>query len=325
MSRTGLLLTDIEKAAERLAGKVVRTPCLSLNGNILPGFDEKSLHFKMELFQTGGSFKLRGALNTVSQLPEGTPGITGFSAGNHAIAVALAGKAANLPATVVMPKSANPFRVKRCQEEGAEVLFGNDISELVSQVDALQKERGLALVHPFEGWHTVEGTGTVGLEFMRDLPTLDAVLVPVGGGGLIAGVASAVKAINPQCKVIGIEPAGARGMASSLAAGKPLPKVPVNTIADSLGAPLHLPITFGLISQHVDEMVQVEEQALRDAMGWFFTHLKLAVEPACAATIAALMGPLNNIDAERIGIIACGTNIDESTYRKLRDGGQLHG
>jgi len=325
MSRTGLLLADIEKAAERLAGRVIRTPCLSLDGNALPSLKGKSLHFKLELFQTGGSFKLRGALNTVSQLPEGTPGITGFSAGNHAIAVALAGKAANLPATVVMPKSANPYRVKRCQEEGANILFGSDIAELVSKVEALQQERGLALVHPFEGWHTVEGTGTVGLELMHDVPDLDAVLVPVGGGGLIAGIATAVKAINPRCKVIGIEPLGAKGMASSLAAGKPLPEVPVNTIADSLGAPLHLPISFGLISQHVDDMVQVEEQALRDAMGWFFTHLKLAVEPACAATVAALMGPLNDIDAQHIGIIVCGTNIDEMTYRKLRDGGQLYG
>lgn len=325
MSRNGLLLADIEKAAERLSGQVVRTPCLTLSGNTLPGLEEKSLHFKMELFQTGGSFKLRGALNNVAQLPQGTPGITGFSAGNHAIATALAGKAAQLPTTVVMPNTANPFRVQRCREEGAEIVFGNDISDLVKQVEALQQEQGLALVHPFESWHTVEGTATVGLEFLQEVPNLDAVLVPVGGGGLIAGIATAVKAIKPNCKVIGIEPAGARGMAASLAAGKPLAKVPVNTIADSLGAPLHLPITFGLVQEHVDEMVQVEEQALRDAMGWFFTELKLAVEPACAATIAALMGPLNNLDIEHIGIIACGTNIDELTYRRLRDGGQLHG
>lgn len=325
MSRTGLSLTNIENAAQRLAGRVVHTPCLALSGNAVPGHEGKTLHFKMELFQTGGSFKLRGALNTVAQLPADTPGITGFSAGNHAIAVALAGKAAKLPVTVVMPKTANPYRVQRCRDEGAEVIFGNDIAELVSRVETLQQEQGLALVHPFEGWHTVEGTATVGLEFLQDVPNLDAVLVPVGGGGLIAGVASAVKAINPQCKVIGIEPAGARGMAASLAAGKPLPKVPVNTIADSLGAPLHLPISFGLIQDNVDEMVQVEEQALRDAMGWFFTHLKLAVEPACAATIAALMGPLQHLDVQRIGIIACGTNIDEATYRRLRDGGSLHG
>jgi len=325
MSRTGLLLTDIEKAADRLAGKIVRTPCLTLDRNGLTGFEGQSLHFKLELFQTGGSFKIRGALNTVSQLPEGTPGVTGFSAGNHAIALSMAGKAAQLPTTVVMPTSANPFRVKRCQEEGAEVLFGENIAELVSKVETLQQDRGLTLVHPYEGWHTVEGTATVGLELMRDVPNLDVVLVPVGGGGLIAGIATAVKSINPKCKVIGIEPAGARGMAASLAAGKPLPQVPVNTIADSLGAPLHLPITFGLVREHVDEMVQVEEQALRDAMGWYFNHLKLAVEPACAATIAALMGPLKELDAERIGIIACGSNIDDSTYRRLRDGGSLHG
>lgn len=260
----------------------------------------------------------------VNQLPKDTPGVTGFSAGNHALALAMAGKAVGLPTTVVMPKSANPYRVQRCREEGADIMFGEDIGELVEIVETLQSERGLALVHPFENWHTVEGTGTVGLELMRDVPDLDAVLVPVGGGGLIAGVATAVKSINPNCQVIGIEPSGARGMAASLAAGKPLPSVPVNTIADSLGAPLHLPITFGLVKDHVDQMVDVEEQALRDAMRWFFTSLKLAVEPACAATVAALMGPLQQIEAKRIGIVACGTNIDETTYQTLLNGAAVN-
>jgi len=317
MSRTELTLKAIEQAAARLEGRVLRTPTINYSGQPLPGHADKSLHIKLELLQTGGSFKLRGALNAVSQLPDSTPGIVAFSAGNHAIAAALAGKAAGFPVTVVMPKSANPYRVERCREEGADIVFGNNVSELMSIVERLQNERGLAMVHPFESWHTVEGTGTVGLELMQDIPNLEVVLVPVGGGGLIAGVAAAVKALNPNCQVIGIEPSGARGMAASLTAGKPLPTVPVNTIADSLGAPLHLPITFGLVQTHVDRMVQVEEQALREAMKWFFTSLKLAVEPACAATIAALMGPLQNIDAKRIGIIACGTNIDTRTYQSL--------
>jgi len=317
MSRTCLTLDEIQQAAHRLERHIVRTPSVSYDGSMPPGLNAKSLHFKMELLQTGGSFKLRGALNVCHQLPKNTPGIVAFSAGNHAIAAAIAGKVVGLPVTVVMPKTANPYRIQRCREEGAEIVFGNDIGELMSEVENLQQERGLALVHPFEGWHTVEGTATVGLELMQDIPNLDAVLVPVGGGGLIAGVASAVKACNPNCRVIGIEPSGARGMAASLMAGKPLPSVAVNTIADSLGAPLHLPITFGLVQEHVDTMVDVDEQALRDAMRWFFTSLKLAVEPACAATIAALMGPLQNIDAERIGIIVCGTNIDEMTYWQL--------
>ena len=321
MARTGLTLKDIEQAARRLDGHIVRTPCVSYGGILPNGVVNKSLHFKMELFQKSGSFKLRGALNVINQLPKNTPGVVGFSAGNHAIALAIAGKAAGIPTTVVMPKTANPYRIQRCKEEGAEILFGEDIGELVNIVETLQRERSYALVHPFENWHTVEGTGTVGLELMRDVADLDAVLVPVGGGGLIAGVATAVKALNPNCQVIGVEPSGARGMAASLAAGKPLPNVPVNTIADSLGAPLHLPITFGLVKDHVDLMVDVEEQALRDAMSWFFTSMKLAVEPACAATIAALVGPLQNIKAERIGIVVCGTNIDENTYwRMLNDG-----
>jgi len=319
MSRSNLSLTEIEQCADRLQGQVIRTPSVEYGGELPNGLEGRRLTFKMELLQTGGSFKLRGALNNVNQLPDGTPGITAFSAGNHAIAVSIAGKLKGLPVTVVMPKSANPYRVQRCRDAGAEVLFGNDIGELVGKVEDLRTERGLHLVHPFESWQTVEGTATVGLELMRDVPDLDVVLVPVGGGGLIAGVATAVKAINPNCRVIGIEPTGARGMAASLAAGKPLPEVPVNTIADSLGAPLHLPITFGLVQANVDEMVQVDEQAMRDAMRWMFTSLKLAVEPACASTIAALMGPLNGLAADRIGIIACGTNIDFDTYHSILD------
>ena len=320
MVRTRLTLEEIEQTAQRLEGHIVRTPCVSYGGDMPIGVVGKSLHFKLELLQKSGSFKLRGALNVVNQLPDNTPGITAFSAGNHAIATSLAGKTAGLPVTVVMPSTANPYRVARCHEEGAEIVFGNDIAELMDIVESLQRERGLALVHPFESWQTVEGTATVGLELMQQIADLDAVLVPVGGGGLIAGVATAVKACNPNCRVIGVEPSGARGMAASLAAGKPLDSVPVNTIADSLGAPLHLPITFGLVRNFVDDMVCVEEQAMRDAMRWFFKSLKLAVEPACAASIAALMGPLQNIDAQRIGIIACGTNIDEATYQQLLQG-----
>jgi len=323
MSACTLSLDTIKQAAARIDGRILNTPTVRYSGTPLTGLEDRSLHIKLELLQAGGSFKLRGALNVVSQLPSNTPGIVAFSAGNHAIASALAGKAANLPVTVVMPKTANPYRVKRCREEGAEVVFGENVGELMSKVEMLQEERGLAVVHPFENWHTVAGTGTVGLELMEAAPNLDALLVPVGGGGLIAGVSAAVKAINPSCRVIGIEPSGAHGMAASLAAGKPLPHVPVNTIADSLGAPLHLPITFGLVQSYVDEMVQVEEKALREAMAWIFTELKLAVEPACAATIAALMGPLNHIDAERIGLIACGSNIDLATHHNLLNNVQL--
>lgn len=321
MTRTALTLNDINQAAARLKDQVVRTPTVPFTGTALPGFETTSLFFKLELFQIGGSFKLRGAYNVVSQLPKDTPGIVAFSAGNHAIAASIAAKIAGFKATVVMPKSANPYRVARCQANGAEIVFGDDIADLVQKVESLQQERGLALVHPFENWHTVEGTGTVGLELMQDVPELDVVIVPVGGGGLIAGIATAVKAINPNCRVIGVEPTGAQGMSDSLKAGHPLPSVPVNTIADSLGAPLHLPITFGLVQSFVDEMVQVEEQALRDAMDWFFTEMKLAVEPACAATVAALMGPLQSLSASRIGVIACGTNIDNATYQRLSQGG----
>jgi len=148
MSSSHLDLNAIKCAAARLDGHILRTPTILYSGQPLPGHEQHQLHIKMELLQTGGSFKLRGALNVVNQLPPDTAGIVAFSAGNHAIAAALAGKAAGLPVSVVMPNSANPYRVQRCREEGANVHFGNDISDLMNIVERLQREQGLSMVHP---------------------------------------------------------------------------------------------------------------------------------------------------------------------------------
>jgi len=226
--------------------------------------------------------------------------------------------AAGVSAKVVMPKTANPFRVQRCQYWGGEVVFGDSISDLMTIVEQLRSEEQRALVHPYEGVHTVEGTATLGLELCRDVKALDAVIVPIGGGGLIAGIASAVKQIQPDCQVIGVEPVEARGMADSISRGEPLDSVKLNSIADSLSAPMHLPMTFGLVQQHVDELVQVSDAQLREAMKFMFTELKLAVEPACAAGMAALHGPLRKkMAGKRIALIACGSNIDMQSYIKL--------
>ena len=158
----------------------------------------------------------------------------------------------------------------------------------------------------------------MGIELCEDVAQLDAVIVPVGGGGLIAGVASAVKQMQPDCQVIGVEPSGANGMQQSLSSGAPKTQVSVSTIADSLGAPMHAPRSFSLVRQFVDQIVTVSDDQLRDGMRRMFTDMQLAVEPACAASIAALQGPLaQTMRGKRVALIACGTNIDLATYSAL--------
>jgi threonine dehydratase len=173
-------------------------------------------------------------------------------------------------------------------------------------------------VHPFEGRLTVLGTATLGFEFCQQLPDLDAVIIPIGGGGLCAGVATAVKWMQPDCQVFGVEPEGADSMHRSFAAGKPVAIDKVRTIADSLGAPYATPYTFALCQRYVDELVLISDEDMRRAMALIFRGVKLAVEPAGAAATAALSGPLRErLRGKRVGVIVCGTNIDAASFAKL--------
>ncbi len=316
-----LTLDSINCAADRISEHVIRTPTLpyyGIEGTTL--LKDWNLWLKMELLQKTGSFKARGAVNTVLQLSseQKKQGVTAFSAGNHAIATAYAAKTAGASAKVVMPRTANPYRVACCEALGAEIVFGETIDELIDIVRALEKNEGRTLVHPFEGIHTFEGTATVALELLQDQPDLDVVIVPVGGGGLISGIASAVKLLKPECKVIGVEPTGAQGMTESLQLGRPVDKVTVNTIADSLGAPMHLPLSYQLVAEHVDEIVHVSDEQLAAIMRLVFTDLQLAVEPACAAALTALMHPLAaRLHGKNVALIMCGSNIDQKTFNRL--------
>ncbi len=171
------------------------------------------------------------------------------------------------------------------------------------------------MIHPFEGRRTVLGTAGVGLELSDQVADLDAVIVPIGGGGLAAGVATAIKLAQPECQVFGVEPEGADSMHRSFAAGEPQAIDRVRTIADSLGAPHAAPYTFGLCRRFIDELVKIDDDQIRRAMGMIFGSLKLAVEPAGAAATAALCGPLRDrLAGKRVGVIVCGTNIDIGTF-----------
>lgn len=312
-------IAEIEANAAALEGQVRRTPVTSwadpdLSRRLGAG---TTVTLKLELFQHGGTFKARGALTNIRALDAATRarGVTAVSAGNHAIAVAFAARRLGTTAKVVMPRTANPARVALCRALGAEVVLADDVRVAFDLTQAIERDEGRAFVHPFEGPLTALGTATLGLEFVRQVPELDAVIVPVGGGGLAAGVASAVKQAKPSCLVLGVEPRGADSMSRSFAAGEPVAAGPITTIADSLAPPFSLPYSYALCRRFLDDLVLVDDDELCAALALLFGGAKLAVEPAGAASTAALLGPLRHRLAGRhVGLIVCGTNIDAERY-----------
>ena len=314
-----LRLEEIEATRAAIAERIVETPVLDWR---TPALDahlgrETSVFLKLELLQRTGTFKARGALYNIFSLTddERARGVTAVSAGNHAIAVAYAASVAGCHAKVVMMQAANPLRVAMCRQYGAEIVQVADVHTAFETVERIKAEEGRVLIHPFEGKRTVLGTSTVGLELCRQVPDLDAVIVPIGGGGLCAGIASAVKAISPGTEVIGVEPEGADSMHRSFAAGSPQSIDKVRSIADSLGAPYAAPYSFALCRDNLDRLVMISDDQMRQAMGLLFEGAKLAVEPAGAAATAALWGPLqNDLRGKRVGIIVCGANIDTATF-----------
>jgi threonine dehydratase len=317
-----LTLDEIRLAVGQLANHVVRTPVHRLQSPEVEAAlgATTDTWLKLELFQRTGTFKARGALLNVLALSEQQrkQGVTAVSAGNHAAAVAFAAATAGISAKVVMFASANPMRVQLCRSLGAEVVFAETAHAGFELVARLAEQEGRTLIHPFEGRTTALGTATVGLELCEQIPGLDAVIVPIGGGGLCAGISSAVKLLAPGCEVFGVEPEGADSMHRSFAAGEPRSIERVSTIADSLGAPYALPISFELCHRNVDALVRISDTQMRSAMRFLLRNAKLAVEPAGAAATAALLGPLNErLRGKRVGLIVCGANIDSATYARL--------
>ncbi|MFL5397584.1 MAG: threonine/serine dehydratase [Myxococcales bacterium] len=315
----GPTIAEIRRAREDLADLVVETPVWRWRSDALERILGRGTEvlLKLELFQHSGSFKPRGALCVMRSLSREqlARGVTAVSAGNHAMAVGYAARALGTTAKVVMPKNANPARVQGSRDYGAEVDLVEDVHRAFDRVREIEEKEGRAFVHPFEGPLTALGTATLGLELCAQAPDLDAVIVPIGGGGLCAGVAAAVKQISPRTLVLGVEPEGADTMHRSFASGKPEGIDKVRTIADSLGAPHAAPYSFGLCRKYVDDLAKVNDDELRASMLLLFRSAKLAVEPAGAAAAAALSGPLRErLAGKRVALIVCGANIDRETF-----------
>ena len=326
MNQSSVLAPDIPAIRAnraRLGDLVVTTPVRLLKDHALDAVFGAAMRvwLKEELFQRTGSFKPRGALSVMMDLDAATlaRGVTGVSAGNHAISLAYCARTLGTSAKVVMPRNANAYRVQVCQELGAEIELVDNVHMAFARVKEIESSEGRTFVHPYEGPKTALGTATVGLEFIDQVraagDALDAVIVATGGGGLSGGVACAVKQMSPSTAVYVVEPEGADSMRRSFAAGSPQAIEAVRTIADSLGAPRCEPYSFALNRRFVDDVVLVSDAQIRDAMRLTFRVAKLAVEPAGAAAMAALMFPLRqHLDGKSVGLVVCGANIDPQTF-----------
>ncbi|MEO1203814.1 MAG: threonine/serine dehydratase [Pseudomonadota bacterium] len=312
----------IRAARATLGDAIIRTPVVRCAGLEDRLGNACRVYGKLEFLQRTGTFKARGALVTLNGLTpdQRAAGVTAVSAGNHAIATAFAAQMTGTHAKVVMIASANPWRLEAARRYGAEVVVAGDAHEAFERAEQIQQQEGRYFVHPFEGPTVALGTGTLGLEICEQVPEFDQVIIPIGGGGLIAGASNAIRQLRPQSTIIGVEPEGADTMHRSFESGQPEAVDKVRTIADSLGAPYSLPYSFELTRANVDQLVQVTDDALRAAMRELFSLMKLAVEPACAAATAALLGPLREAAAGRtVVIVFCGSNIDWATWEALSE------
>ncbi|HLE95875.1 MAG TPA: threonine ammonia-lyase [Candidatus Thermoplasmatota archaeon] len=305
-------LVDIEAARARIQGIVHRTPLSpSASASDLVGAD---VHLKLENLQRTGSFKVRGAANRILTLPDDArrKGVVAASAGNHAQGVALAARSAGIPSWIVMPKGAPLAKAEAVRGYGAILeLHGRDYNEAESRAFEIQKDTGAAFVHAFDDAAVIAGQGTIGLEIVEDLPDVDTVVVAIGGGGLISGIASAVKELRPRTRVVGVVPDGAASLPLSLRKGEIVTIERTQTIADGLATRRVGRTPFDIIRANVDEVAVVTDDDIAAAILFLLERAKNVVEGAGAAALAALLaGKVRVRDGEKIAVVVSGGNID---------------
>lgn len=311
-------LTEIEAASRRLAGIVVPTPLLPADA--VSEAVEANVRLKCESLQRAGSFKIRGAYNFVSQLSDDqlSEGIITYSSGNHAQAVALAGRLRGLRVVVVMPTDAPKVKRDGAERLGAELVFeGTTSVERKARAETIAEAEGLVIVPPFDHRHIIAGQGTVGLEIAKSWTDVDLVLAPIGGGGLASGVAAAVKRMLPHVRVVGVEPEGAASMRAALDHGAPTLLGEVDTIADGLKPVIAGELTFEHARELMDDVVTVDDDSIRKATGMLFHRQKLVVEYSGAATTAALLSGAVKAEGGRVAAIISGGNLDPSLLASL--------
>jgi len=313
-----LTLDDFKATRARIAEHIKHTPLLtSRQLSERTGYD---VRLKAELFQRVGSYKIRGPLNKFALMPEEQKrrGVVCSSAGNHAQGVALAAKIHGIRAVVCMATNATPAKIAATREYGAEVvLHGSIWDEANEKAKELVRTEGLTYVHPFDDEQLIAGQGTLGLEIVQDWPNVDAVVVPIGGGGLIAGVSMAVKGHNPNIQVIGVESSDGPAMQRSIEAGR-LETIDCRTIIDGLRVRRAGELNFSVVQRFVDEIVALPDRDIFEAMIWVMERCKLVVEGAAAAPVAAMLHGLVRLPAgSRVAVVLSGGNVNLDQLRGL--------
>jgi threo-3-hydroxy-L-aspartate ammonia-lyase len=311
-------LGDVQRAAQQLEGVARRTPVLT--SRTLDARTGARVHLKAECFQRGGAFKFRGAYNKISSLDEDAlrRGVIAYSSGNHAQAVAIAAGLLGTRATIVMPEDAPRAKLDATRGYGADVVLYDRWTENREEIGArLAQERGLELVKPYDDPLVMAGQGTVALELLEEAPELGLLLVPISGGGLIAGCATAAKALRPEIRVVGVEPEEGNDTQRSLAAGERVRIEVPRTIADGLQSTEPGEQTFEILKQRVDEVVTVSDEEIVEAMVFLFDRLKVVVEPSGAVGVAALLsGKLAARDSDA-GVVLSGGNVGAARFAEL--------
>jgi len=320
-------LDEILAARERIAGRVHRTPLLSsataarfLAAAGGPRIADDRLYLKAEHLQKTGSFKARGMTNRIATLDadQRARGAITMSAGNAGQAYAWAGHEAGVPITVVMATNANPTKVEACRGYGAEVVLeGTHVGEAFAALERIRDARGLTFVHPFDDAAVVAGHGSVGLEVLEDLPDVDVVVVGVGGGGLISGVAAAIRERRPAVRVYGVEPTDAAAMTLAFEAGSPV-QIQPRTVADGLAAPFAGNLTLAMCRRYLEGIVILTDAEILSGVRFAAERMKQVLEPAGAAALAAVLhGRIPIGDGERVAVVASGGNVDVARLGEL--------
>jgi len=309
---------DVREAAGRISASVHRTPVLTSRS-----FDAASglaAHFKCENLQRGGAFKIRGAVNFVARISrEKLPsGVVAYSSGNHAQAVAIAARDAGVPATIVMPDDAPRPKLEATRGYGAQVVFYDRLREDRESIGRrISEKTGATLVPPYDHPWTIAGQGTAALELLEQAPVLDALIAPVGGGGLLSGCAVAARSVNPRIRIFGVEPAGANDTQISIRAGKRIFIPPPSTIADGLRSQAPGELTFPILQALAEDICVVTDEEIRAAMLFLLTRMKIVVEPSGAAPAAALLFRKLPAGIRTVGVILSGGNVDPKLFAEL--------
>ncbi len=317
-----LTLKDVQAARETIQDAIDLTPCKY--SGFLSRLTGAEIHLKLENLQKTGSFKIRGAFHKLSSLTreERRRGVIAASAGNHAQGVARAARKLDIRATILMPEATPITKVEATKFAGAEVILqGESFDDAMGVARSIAAERGLTMIHPFDDPAVIAGQGTIGLEMLQQLPQLGAVVVPVGGGGLISGIAIALKTLRPTLRVVGVEVDHAASAVLSRQTGRVVELSAIKTIADGIAVKRVGDLTFALMEQYVDDLVTVSDEDVAAAILIYMEHIRVVVEGAGAASLAALVSRKVQLDGVCTGVVVSGGNIDVQMVAKIIEKG----